>query len=100
MARSRRCIQAGDGPFLTPRTRRSAKAGHRCASSARQVELEPPSGKATAPRDGAAAASRFSRAEPGGGEVAGDAVDARGIGPVRRQVDLDHRIVETRHRRR
>jgi hypothetical protein len=34
------------------------------------------------------------RAEPGGGEVAGDAVNAGGVGAVRRQADLDHRIVE------
>src|ERR1700689_1167782 len=28
IAVSRFCSQSGDGPFLTPRTRRSAKAGH------------------------------------------------------------------------
>ena len=27
MAESRRCSQAGEGPFFTPRTRRSANAG-------------------------------------------------------------------------
>src|SRR6185437_15150385 len=31
----------------------------------------------------------------GGGEIAGDAVHGGAIGTVRRQVDLDHRIVET-----
>ena len=35
-------------------------------------------------------------AEAGRGEVAGDAVDAGRVRPVRRQIDLDHRIVEMR----
>src|SRR5262245_42138102 len=30
----------------------------------------------------------------GGGKIPGDAVDAGAIGPVRREIDLDHRIVE------
>src|SRR5450756_2615842 len=30
---SRFCSQSGDGPFLTPRTRRKAKPGHSVASS-------------------------------------------------------------------
>ena len=34
------------------------------------------------------------RSEAGGGEIAGDARDAHGVGPVRRQVDVDQRIVE------
>ena len=33
-------------------------------------------------------------ADVGGGEIAGDAVHAGAIRPVRRQVDLDHRIAE------
>ncbi len=33
-------------------------------------------------------------AHVGGGEIAGDAVHAGAVGPVRRQIDLDHRIVE------
>ena len=36
------------------------------------------------------------RPHVGGGEIAGDAVDAGAVGAVRRQVDLDHRIVEPR----
>ena len=35
------------------------------------------------------------RAETGSGEITGNAIDARAIGAVRRQVNLDHRIVET-----
>jgi hypothetical protein len=42
----------------------------------------------------------LSRAEAGGGEVAGDAGHAGGVGPVRRQVDLDDRVVEASPRRR
>ncbi len=34
------------------------------------------------------------RADVGRGEIAGDAVDAGAVGPVRRQVDVDHRVVE------
>ena len=34
------------------------------------------------------------RADVGRGEIARDAVDAGAVGPVRRQVDVDHRIVE------
>ena len=37
---------------------------------------------------------RSQPAQPAGGEVAGDALDARRIGTVRREADLDHRIVE------
>ena len=37
---------------------------------------------------------RLQRSQARGREVAGDAVDAGRIGPVRRQIDLDHRIVE------
>ena len=34
------------------------------------------------------------RADVGRGQIAGDAVDAGAVGPVRREVDVDHRIVE------
>ena len=34
------------------------------------------------------------RAEARGREIAGDAMDRGAVGPVRREVDLDHRIVE------
>ncbi|MCY1503245.1 hypothetical protein D9M68_373650 [compost metagenome] len=37
----------------------------------------------------------FQRAEAGGREVTGNAVDTGAVRAVRRQVDLDHRIVET-----
>ena len=37
---------------------------------------------------------RLQRAEPGRGEVAGDAVDAHAVLPVGRDRDVDHRIVE------
>ena len=52
-------------------------------------------------RAGAVAGHRVDRAalqcaEAGRGEIAGNAVDSGRVGPVRRQVDLDHRVVELR----
>ena len=91
IALSRFCSQAGDGPFLTPRTRRSANAGQ---SERRLAEVE-----LHRDRAGEFALDRLrrallERADVGGGEVARDAVDAGAVRPVRREVDVDHRIVE------
>src|SRR5271167_2629602 len=87
IAASRRCSHSGLGPFLTPRTRRSAKPRHNDG-------VVPKSS-----RTGAGTLHRLYRnvlqcAHVGSGEVARDAVDAGAIRPVRRQVDLDDGIVE------
>ena len=88
IAVSRFCSQSGDGRLLTPRTRRNANAGHSSGTA-----IDAVTGQAKLARD------RFDGgivelAHVGGGEVAGNAVHAGAIGPVRRQIDLDHRIVE------
>ncbi len=88
IAVSRFCSQAGDGPFLTPRTRRSAKAGQSSALIDRDRD-----------RAGKLALDRLDRrffelTHVGGGKIAGDAVHAGAVGAIRRQIDLDHRIVE------
>ena len=88
IAVSRFCSQAGDGPFLTPRTRRSAKAGH---SSGVAILHRDRAGELALDRlDGRI----LELAHVGGGKIAGDAVHAGAVRPVRRQIDLDHRIVE------
>ena len=91
IAVSRFCSQSGDGPFLTPRTRRSAKAGH--SDGVWPKSSVTVTGQGNSPLTGFGARS-LKRAEVGGGEIARDAVDAGAVRPVRRQVDLDHRIVE------
>ena len=92
IARSRFCIHSGDGPFLTPRTRRSAKAGQRCASSGAKSSLTA-IGQSKPPGDRARRVG-LQLAEAGGGEIARDAGDAGRVGPVGGQVDVDHGIVE------
>ena len=92
IAFSRRCSQSGLGPFLTPRTSRPAKIGQAEASSRVEVELD---GNGI----GEAAFNRLDRvllqlAEPCGSKIAGDAAHAEAVGPVRRDGDFDHRIVE------
>ncbi len=88
IAVSRFCSQAGDGPFLTPRTRRSAKAGH---SSGASILHRDRAGELALDRlDGGV----LELAHVGRGKIAGDAVHAGAVRPVRRQIDLDHRIVE------
>ena len=91
IAVSRFCSQAGDGPFLTPRTRRSANAGQSDGDGA-EVELD-------RDRAGELALDRLRRAllegaDVGGGEIARDAVDAGAVGAVGGEIDVDHRIVE------
>ena len=88
MASSRCCSHFGDGPFLTPRTSRSAKPGQRSgASIVTLTGVSPLPGTGFDRR-------RLQPAEAGRGKIARDAVDAGGVGAVRRQVDLDDRIVE------
>ena len=82
------CSHSGDGPFFTPRTRRSAKPGHSDGVFHRHLH-----------RAGEFALDRLDgrileAAHVGGGEVARDAVDAGAVLPVRRQVDLDDGIAE------
>ena len=91
MAVSRFCSQSGEGPFLTPLTSRRPKAGH---SEWRRAEIERDFDRA-----GERAFHRLGRAvlevaDGGGAEIAGDAVDAGTVGPVGREIDLDHRIAE------
>ncbi|GJE72844.1 hypothetical protein CHKEEEPN_4405 [Methylorubrum podarium] len=71
-----------------------AEGEERAETRVVRVELQRDGGRA-----GALAAHRRHRlalqgAEAGGGEIAGDAVDRGAVRAVRRQVDLDHRIVE------
>ena len=91
MAVSRCCSHSGDGPFLTPRTRRSANAGQSDGVAPKSSVTV--TGQGNLPSTGLIARV-LERAHVGGGEVARDAVHAGAVGPVRRQVDLDHRIVE------
>ena len=89
MAISRCCSHFGDGPFFTPRTSRSAKPGQSSGAVDRHLD------RAVAlARRPARSAAVFSVPRPARREVARDAVDAGRVGPVRRQVDLDDRIVE------
>ena len=77
---------------MTPRTSRPAKTGQASALVLGELELD-------RDRIVEAALDRLDRvllqrAEAGGGEIAGDAAHAEAVGPVRRDGDLDHRIVE------
>jgi hypothetical protein len=97
MARRRRCIHSGDGPFLTPRTRRRAKAGQSFASSGGKSSFHRHRARALSCNGGNGLG--LERAETGRRQIAGDAVDRGAVGPVRGEVDLDHRIVEAGVRR-
>ena len=77
MAISRCCSHFGDGPFLTPRTSRSAKPGQSDGVSPKSsVTL---TGVSPSPAIGSTGAG-LQRAEAGGREIAGDAVDAGASG--------------------
>ncbi len=91
IAVSRRCSQSGDGPFLTPRTSRSAKAGQSDGVAPKSSVTV--TGQGNAPFTGLIVRV-LELAHVGGGEVARDAVHAGAVGAVGREVDLDHRIVE------
>ena len=82
------CSHSGEGPFLTPRTSRSAKPGHSVASST--VTLHRAGEFALDLLD----AGVFELAHVGGGKIARDAVHAGAVLPVRRQIDFDHGIAE------
>ena len=91
IAFSRRCSHSGDGPFFTPRTRRSAKAGQSDGVAPKSSVTA--TGQGNSPFTGLIARV-LELAHVGGGEIARDAVHAGAVRPVRRQVDLDHRIAE------
>ena len=92
IARSRFCIHSGEGPLVTPRTSRKAKAGQRCLSAEAKSRCTRV-GQSNAPgirfRRG-----RLQLAEPRGGEIARDARDAGRVGTVWRHGDVDDGIVE------
>ena len=91
IAFSRRWSQSGEGPFFTPRTSRPAKTGQASAvslSNSSSIGI----GLAKAPLTGLTVLLQL--AETGGGEIARDAAHAEAVGPVRRDGDLDHRIVK------
>ena len=92
MAFRRRCSQSGLGPFFTPRT--IAPGEDRAGIRGLLVEVE-------LDRDGIGEAALhrldrlgFQLAETGGGKIASDAAHAGAVGAVRRDGDLDHRVVE------
>ncbi len=93
MARSRRCIQAGDGPFFTPR--KYAPDEERTGLVVGVVEAQLDLDRALEASDRRRRVERLQPADPLRREVAGDAVDAERIGAVRRDGDVDHRIVES-----
>ena len=77
IAVSRRCSQSGEGPFLTPRTSRSANAG--------QSEGVAPKSSVTLTGQGKRPSTGLiggvlELAHVGGGEIARDAVDAGAVG--------------------
>ena len=94
MAVSRFCSQSGEGPFLTPRTSRRPKAGHKGGASI--VTL---TGQGKVPFDRLYRAV-LEGADGGRAEIAGDAVDAGAVRPVGREIDFDHRLAERRPIRR
>ena len=94
IAFSRACIQSGDGPFFTPRTRRSANSGARCASSAAKSSVTS-TGQGNTPGT-ASTAVTFKLTKTSRRKIARDAVHAGRIGTVGRQIDLDDGIVEFR----
>src|SRR5439155_24455732 len=55
--------------------------------------------RAEAARDGGRS-ERLQGAEPLGGEIACDAIDAERIGSVRRDLDIEHRVIEAEGLRR
>ena len=91
IAVSRRCSHSGEGPFLTPRTRRSAKAGQ--SEGVAPNSSDTVTGHGNLPSTGFGVFSLYlpmsaadrSRAMP---------LHAGAVGAVGREVDLDHRIVE------
>ena len=91
MAFSRRCSQSGLGPFFTPLIKRPAKTGQALAVAlSKSSSIGPDWGSCVHRLERVG----LERAEAGGGKVAGDAAHAETVWPVRRDGDLDHRIVE------
>ena len=88
IAISRFCSHSGDGPFLTPRTSRSAKAGHKSGAS-----IFTATGQGNSPLTGLDGRI-LEFPHVGGAEVARDAVHARAVGAIGRQIDLDHGVIE------
>ena len=82
------CSHSGDGPFLTPRTSRSAKPGHSVASSTVTF-----TGQGNSPLIGLMAGS-LNLPMSAADEIARDAVHAGAVLAVRRQIDFEHGIAE------
>ena len=85
---SRRCIQSGEAPFVTPRTARPKKAGQPSAvlDADRHRAGKLPSICGTA--------ERLERAHARRGEVARDAAHAHAILAVGSDRHVEHRVVE------
>ena len=92
IARSRFCIHSGEGPLVTPRTSRKAKAGQRCCVGGGEIEMD--AGRAVECAGVRFRRGRLQLAEPGRGEIARDSGDASRVGTVRRHRDVDDGIVE------
>ena len=92
MARRRFCIHSGDGPLLTPRTSLQRESRAEMRVGGREVEMD--RGRAVERALEGLGLRRLQRAEAGRGEVARDAGDARRVGAVRGQRDVDDGIVE------
>ena len=92
--------------MLTPRTSRPRKSGQRLVVGPGEMDGDGHGNDPARDRSRAAASRRTSvgerlqRAEPGGGEIAGDAAHAEAIGAVGRHLDVEHRIVEADRLRR
>ena len=86
---SRRFIQSGDSPIVTPATS-ATKRGQRSGASTTTVA------PATVGNDAcpASAYSIVERQSEVRGEVTGDADHAHRVGPVRRDLEVEHDVVE------
>ena len=90
IATSRSCNQRGDGPLRRPRSARPSTK-----TQARGSAISHRTGEAKAAGTGAGAKG-FKRPEPRRRQVARHAAHGQRVAPVRRDADLDHRIVEPR----
>ena len=91
----------GEPPLQPLRARAILDAAHEAQREAaaqrrRRAEVEPHTDRARPGAGDGFDRLVLERPHPGGGEIAGDAVHAGGVGTVGRQVDLDDGIVEMR----